>query len=371
MKQISTHTYHDAALQAARSTYIKFVEAEEGAHKAARKALAKIYEFSVAAIGDLSLTDFYDECKIKVREDAATNPFIQPIKLIIGTPVMDDAGYVSSWQFDSSRLGQFANICFYAHHHDISIKEFPKWLEDTEQSGGTITAANQLAQQSGVLPGPCRIKETFDPFAFIADHISPRWSEAIGEDISIQLDLEKAGIRSGMVQLVGNVDEKGNLQILGVVQMDEATVGREMKKFITERPIPHAVLIDAAKFAGEGLAVKLTNGKAGVVFQSDNGKPYTYNEEPDIFLPMNKTVVLGADVVTGILTITENFQDTFWAIMDTSLIVSVPGGSAEGALADINKARNKKGKKAIKLSGIKLNDGMLELPIETLNGKGG
>ena len=370
MKQFVTHTQHDAALKAARSAYKEYIKAEEGAHKAARKALSKIYEFSVAAIGDNSLVDTYDECKIKVREDAAANPFIQPIKLAIGTPELDEAGYVSCWLFDSTRLGQFANICFFAHHLGITVEDFPGWLEDTERSGGTITAANQLAQQSEVLPGPCRIKETFDPLAFIADHISPRWSEAIGEDVSIQLDLEKAGIQAGMVQLVGNVDEDGNLQILGIVQMDEVAVGRELKKYIAERPIPHAVIIDAAKFAADGSTMKLTNGKDGVFFQLDDDEPYTYGKEPDSFLPMNRTVVLGPDVVAGVLTIAENFHDTFWAVLGTNLVVSVPGGSAEETLADINMARRNKGKKAIKLAGIELNDGMLELPIKTLNGRG-
>lgn len=355
---------------AAQKAYKKLLEAERGAHRAARVALSEIYKFACAALTSDTLPDIYDECKITVREDAAANPFIQPIKLVIGRPEFDEARYVSRWLFDSTRLGQFANICYYAHHLDITVEDFPGWLEDTDRSGGTITAANQLAQQSGLLPGPCRIEETFDPLAFIANHISPRWSEAVGEDVSIQLDLEKVGIRPGMVQLVGNVDEDGNLQILGVVQMDEAAVGRELKKFIADRPIPHEVLIDAAKFAADGSAVKLTNGEGGVFFQSDNDEPYTYSEEPDSFLPMNETVVLGPDIVAGVLTIANNFDDTFWALFDTKLVVSVPGGSVEKALAVINKARRNKGKKAIKLASMKLNDGMLELPIKTLNGKG-
>ena len=370
MKQIATPTQHNAALKAARSAYEKYVKAEEGAHKAARKALSKIYEFSVAAIGDNTLVDTYDENKVHVRQDAAANPFLQPIKLVIGRPELDEADYVSRWLVDNSRLGQFANICFFAHHLGITVEDFPGWLEDPHRSGGTITATNQLAQQSGLLPGPCRIEETFDPLAFIANHISPRWSEAVGEDVSIQLDLEKVGIRPGMVQLIGNVDEDGNLQILGVVQMDEAAVGRELKKFIADRPIPHTVLIDAAKYAGDGSAVKLTNGKGGVFFQSDNDEPYIHSKEPDSFLPMNETVVLGPDIVAGVLTIANNFDDTFWALFDTKLVVSVPGGSVEKALAVINKARRNKGKKAIKLASMKLNDGMLELPIKTLNGKG-
>ena len=136
MKQAVTHTQLDAALKAARSAYKEYVKAEEGAHKAARKALTKIYEFSVSAIGDNSLVDTYDECKIKVREDAAANPFLQPIKLAIGTPDLDGARYVSSWRFDSARLGQFANICYYAHHLDITVEDFPGWLEDPHRSGG-------------------------------------------------------------------------------------------------------------------------------------------------------------------------------------------------------------------------------------------
>ena len=357
-------------LNAAQKAYRKLLEAECGAHKAARGALSEIYKFACAALTSDTLPDIYDECKITVREDAAANPFIRPIKLVIGKPELDEANYVSRWLFDSTRLNQFANICFYAHHLGVTVEDFPEWLEDAERGGGTITAANQLAQQNGALPGPCRIEETFDPLAFIANHISPRWSEAIGEDVSIQLDLEKAGIRAGMVQLIGNVDEDGNLQILGIVQMDEVAVMRELKKFIAGRPNPHVVLIDAAKFAADGSAVNITNDEHGVIFQSENGEPHTYSEEPDTFLPMNETVVLGPDVVAGVLTIADNFHDTFWALLDTNLVVSVPGGSAEKALADINKIRKDKGKKAIKLAGMSLIDGMMELPIETLSGTG-
>ena len=48
-----------------------------------------------------------------------------------------------------------------------------------------------------------------------------------------------------------------------------------------------------------------------------------------------------------------------------------PGGSAEEALAAINKSRRDKSKKAITLAGIKLKDSKLELPIKTIDGKVG
>ena len=224
-------TPHDlkAPLEAARTAYQDFLKAEHGAHKAARIALAKIYASSVAAIDDQSLIDLYDECKIKVREDAAANPFIQPIKLAIGTAEEDGAGYVSCWLFDSTRLGQFANICYYAHQLDVTVEDFPEWLEDAERGGGTITAANQLAQQNGALPGPCRIEDVPAPQDFLADCIAPRWTDASEGDVSIKLNLDKAGLKPGIAQLVVWVEESGTLRVLGAIQMEEAAIVRETK----------------------------------------------------------------------------------------------------------------------------------------------
>jgi len=163
------------------------------------------------------------------------------------------------------------------------------------------------------------------------------------------------------------IEESGTLRVLGAIQMEEAAIVRETKKYLASRPLPHAVLVEASKLSPP--PVHIFNGEDGVIFQADGQESFVYSDTPDCFLPIDKTIVLDEAAHDGISLITSNFKDTFWALHKSKLVVSVPGGSAEEALADIKSSRRDKGKKPLKLAGIKLKDGQMELPIKTLDGK--
>jgi hypothetical protein len=332
-------------LTTAQSAYDSLLEAEGRAYTQSQTALTEIYAFAFAAIGNNAIQDEYENNRITVRGDAAVNPFLQPIKAAIGRPeAIDQDGRPTKWVFDSSRLGVYGNICYYARDQGVQPKEFLEWLLDPSHGGGNITKANVIAQHN-IQIGPNRLKPVdpaFNPDEYIAGMLAPRWNEAVVEQPIIKVDMNKAGIApNSLAQLITKVDEEGNLTVLGIMPAENDAVIREIKR-LPSISKPQDLLLRAAKMAGDVDEITIHNSTKRVELKIKGMPPVKLSSTSDPFLPAKSAVTINADAIKAIVHIDRKFKDTIWLIDGNDFVVSIPDQTIEAAMNEINVANRRR-----------------------------
>ena len=302
------------------TAYQAWKKADATQHAKARAMLAEIYCFAQTCFANPD--DFEAFCsknKIKVRKDAAANRYIRIVKAVIGefVPAANKKSK-DAWVADDLQTNKYANILFFAEKKQVEEQNFSLWLAETSEQGGggTITAANQRAIDSKLLPQGKTSRGSTEKLEAGRKVLTETWQASfqkaeVDGDLLIRIDRNAAGVAADAkrVELVADIDDDGTITILGLARKTPDTINRDIRALVPSAEEenaqgPYATLFEIVRLAevfngttptaliensDDGLRVSL-----GIAGGSGSPVATISSETKDEGLPEGKWVLTGA-----------------------------------------------------------------------------
>ncbi len=183
-------------------------DAKENHRRAFVDLCTKIYLFKNTH-GEDEIADWLEAKDLKVT--AKANDWTPVVKLAFAVKQAD-----GKWTVSNAQVNKYANVMRYAEATDVNDGEMEGWIG--ERTLTELISAARLAlrdnsddeeeePQTKITRYLSQLKETWEPF--------------FEKGLPKAVDLTQAPVQAGKVQIMAEVDDKGNITPLGIMQVDQ------------------------------------------------------------------------------------------------------------------------------------------------------
>jgi hypothetical protein len=183
-------------------------DAKENHRRAFVDLCTKIYLFKQAH-GEDEIADWLEAKSLKVT--AKANDWTPVVKLAFAVKQAD-----GKWTVSNAQVNKYANVMRYAEATEIKEGEMEEWIG--ERTLTELISAARLALRE---TGDDDQEEPDVKVNRYIDQLKETWEPFFEKGLPKKVDLTQAPVQAGKVQIMAEVDDKGNIIPLGIMQVDQ------------------------------------------------------------------------------------------------------------------------------------------------------
>jgi hypothetical protein len=184
------------------------VEARESHRRAFVELCTKIYNFKQVH-SSKEITNWLEAKGLKVT--AKANDWTPVVKLAFAEKQAD-----GKWAVSNAQVNKYANVMRYVEVSEIAERELAEWINER-----TLTELIAVARRALRDDEKGDAEKPEDEVAHYLSKLKETWEPFFEKGLPKAIDLKQAPVKAGKVQIMAEVDEKGNITPLGIMQVDE------------------------------------------------------------------------------------------------------------------------------------------------------
>ncbi len=210
-------------------TFNSYVSAEKLVREKARDALVEGFGFAMSCLDNMD--EFESLCQehgirpTRRKPGLEENVFTRIVKVVYGSE--PEGSWVPTSDSNINKYATIMNHVYFNGGRSAGDMAAAYTTSMTEALANARSDENYAIKFIGA-------SETRDRLKSAEQQLESRWQNMLAREerssnLAIKLDMDGAGIKAGRVELVGKVDENGNLSITGILNKNPAQIESDLK----------------------------------------------------------------------------------------------------------------------------------------------